>query len=217
MVGKSCVRSLALACALLGASSLTDGDARAQYSAVFLLPSLSVEKAPYKALHDRQSGELTSYQDHASPLVREWYAHLKSLSDASDEAKLAAIFAKTHELVRYRPERNDVWSTAAETIARGYGDCDDFANLYIIAAALTGFDMARAWMAIGYAHEPGRPPQAHAVAVIGTKDGQQYVLDNLNSEIVPDDRHVAFRPVYSINIDDQRSYFLVNSSFVGGL
>ena len=38
-------------------------------------------------------------------------------------------YVNTH--VTYKSEEADVWSTAKETLTRGYGDCEDFAILFM--------------------------------------------------------------------------------------
>ena len=202
-----------LAAAIFLLIGVESSEVAGQYNAVFKLPQGYSDRIQQETFHSRLMGEFAKYDKHPSHRVREWHAHLKSIETASDEFKLDAIYTKAHQLVRYRAEQEDVWSTAGETISRGYGDCDDYANLYIIAASLVGFDMSRAWLVVGQVHTAGKPPIGHAVAVIETSQGRQFVLDNLRGEIVPADNHSSFKPFYSINAKDKRTYLQVNSMF----
>ncbi len=184
-----------------------------RYEAIFQLPPSYADKTQQRQFHSRVRKEYTrGYQNHKSAQVRGWHAHAKGLRKQSPEAQLKAIYKNALTLVKYRAERKDVWSTPDETIPRGFGDCDDYAHMFIVASYVAGFDLEKTWMMAGWVKAGGSRPVGHAITVIGTNDGRQFVMDNLYGRVVPESEHRFFKPVYSINIGSQIFYAQVNTA-----
>lgn len=163
----------------------------------------STNIAQQEDFHHRAAEEIGNYDHSRSKSVRGWRAYLRSLEDEQQDAQLKAIYKNALGLVDYRHERKDFWSTAGETISRGYGDCDDYAHVFLTAAGLVDFDLTTAWFIAGFVSAGGSKPQGHAIAVIATYDGRQFVLDNLYGYVVPEKDHKYFKPVYAINMGEQ--------------
>lgn len=73
--------------------------------------------------------------------------------------------------VRYEQDEGDEWSDARTVIARGYGDCEDFASTVVALCSEKGFD-AKVAIFFDAEHQVG-----HAVA-IGEWKGQQWMSSN---------------------------------------
>ncbi|WP_340115261.1 transglutaminase-like domain-containing protein [Pelagibius sp. 7325] len=203
------ITALAAALVLAGASF---NAAEARYEVIFKLPNSFADKTQQHQYYNRLLKEYQGYAKSSSADVRAWRAFLTTIEDQPQEAQMKAFYKETFSLVKYQSERGDVWSTPGETIARGYGDCDDYAHVYIVSAYFGGFDIEKIWMVAGQVSAGGSKPVGHAVAVMEIDDGRQFVLDNLYGRVVPDSEHKRFKPVYSINAGQQMFYALVNTA-----
>jgi len=186
--------------------------AEARYEVIYKLPDSFANKTQQRQYYSRVLKEYRGYAKHKSANVREWRAFLQSINGQPQEVQMKAFYKQTHGLVRYQAERGDVWSTPGETIARGFGDCDDYAHIYIMSAYLTGFDIEKIWMVAGKVSAGVSKPIGHAIAVIEINDGRQFVLDNLYGRVVSESEHKRFKPVYSINAGQQLFYAQVNTA-----
>lgn len=204
-----CITALA---ASLAIASVSFNAAEARYVVIFQLPSSFADRTQQHRYYNRVINEYRGYSKHSSAKVREWRAFLRGIEGRSKDARLKAFYKETFGLVRYQSERGDVWSTPAETISRGYGDCDDYAHVYIMSAYLTGFDIEKLWMVTGRVSAGGSRPIGHAIALVETNDGRQFVLDNLYGRVVQAEEHKRFKPVYSINAGQQIFYAHVNTA-----
>ena len=186
--------------------------AGAKYLVLSKAPESYLNQTQQAEFHRRLMQEYGSYQKHKSAKVRTWYGELSQTDTAEELALLKNVYKLAHRYVVYEEEREDIWYTAGETISRGYGDCDDYANLYITSAMLLGYDLSRLWLVAGYFH--GRYGKiGHAIAVVDGKNDEQWVLDNLYKRVVTEDKHKLFKPVYSINIERQAVFIQINTQF----
>jgi len=186
--------------------------AKAEYKVLFQAPKNYINKTQHFEFRRRLRKEVRTYDNHKLKNVRSWHGGVMQ-SKATDERKrLGAIYSTSHKYVRYKTERADVWYTPAESIKRGVGDCDDFANMYIVAAYLAGFDVAGMWLVAGNTYIR-KKKVGHAIAVIEDSNGNQYVLDNTYGRVVLEKDHKNFKPVYSIHIEKQIAYIQVNTAF----
>lgn len=186
--------------------------ADAKYLVLGKAPESYLDQTQQVKFHKRLMQEYDSYHKHKSAKVRTWYGELSGADTAEEFALLAHVYRLAHQYVVYEEERDDIWYTAAETISRGHGDCDDYANLYITSATLLGYDLSRLWLVAGYFH--GRHGKiGHAIAVVDGKNDEQWVLDNIYKRVVTEDKHKLFKPVYSINIERQAVFIQINTQF----
>jgi predicted transglutaminase-like cysteine proteinase len=186
--------------------------AGAKYLVLGKAPESYLNQTQQAEFHRRLMQEYGSYQKHKSAEVRAWFGELSQTDTAEELALLKNVYKLAHRYVVYEEEREDIWYTAGETISRGYGDCDDYANLYITSAMLLGYDLSRLWLVAGYFH--GRYGKiGHAIAVVDGKNDEQWVLDNLYKRVVTEDKHKLFKPVYSINIERQAVFIQINTQF----
>jgi predicted transglutaminase-like cysteine proteinase len=89
----------------------------------------------------------------------------------------------------------DSWATAAETLARGAGDCEDYAIAKMQILRSAGIPASDLFLVIGYDLDVR---SAHAVLVV--RLGMEYwVLDNLTNEVRQPKYYPDFRPVVSFS------------------
>jgi predicted transglutaminase-like cysteine proteinase len=158
--------------------------------------------------------EAGGYESHPRRRVRHWQTQLLAFDgdESGERDRLRRIYRASNGLVQYRPERVDVWHTPGETIARGFGDCEDFAAIYLAAARMAGIQPARLWLVFGYAYG-ARGRQGHAVTLVEAVGGEQFVLDNMIGWVIPARKHTHFLPVYGINAATGKAYLQVNTAF----
>ena len=186
--------------------------AAAKYQVLGKAPESYLNRTQQAEFHRRLMQEYGTYQKHKSAKVRAWFGELSKTNTAEELVLLQNVYKLAHRYVVFKKEREDVWYTAGEVIPRGYGDCDDYANLYITSAMLLGYDLSRLWLVAGYFH--GRHGKVgHAIAVVDGKSNEQWILDNIYRRVVPEDEHKLFRPVYSINIERQAVFIQINTQF----
>ena len=98
----------------------------------------------------------------------------------------------------------DYWASPLETLAKGMGDCEDYAiakYFSLIAAGVPAVKLRLIYVraTIGGA---GGPQQAHMVlAYYGQPTAEPLVLDNLITDIRPASRRQDLTPVFSFNAD----------------
>ena len=94
----------------------------------------------------------------------------------------------------------DHWATASETLARGKGDCEDYAIAKMEVLAAMG--VARGDMYLTIARDLVRQDD-HAVLIVKV-DGRAILLDNASDELLDGDAANDFRPILSFS--DERRY-----------
>jgi predicted transglutaminase-like cysteine proteinase len=113
--------------------------------------------------------------------------------------KLDAINRAVNHLVRYLPDdgdggSGDIWASPAETLARGAGDCEDYAILKMSALKQAGVPMED--MSVVVVRDIRRNLY-HAVLSVMTDDGY-FILDNLSGKVMPDRWLHTYTPLYSV-------------------
>ncbi len=88
----------------------------------------------------------------------------------------------------------DYWTTLTEFLKRD-GDCEDYAISKFITLKRLGFD-PKAMRVVVLQDENLRT--AHAILAVKL-DGETYILDNQTNVILPHEKILHYRPVYSIN------------------
>jgi predicted transglutaminase-like cysteine proteinase len=100
----------------------------------------------------------------------------------------------------------DYWATPLEMLARGEGDCEDYAiakYFSLIAAGIPSQRMRLVYVKATLPGSAGGAQQAHMVlAYYGSVAAvDPLILDNLIGEIRPASRRTDLQPVFSFNMD----------------
>lgn len=112
---------------------------------------------------------------------------------------LNAVNAAVNKAIAYRSDMDtngvaDHWSTPSETLARGQGDCEDFAILKMAALRAEGIDPAT--MSIVALFDQKRRLY-HAVLSVEVS-GRHFILDNVRNQVLQDTQLPDYVALYSI-------------------
>jgi predicted transglutaminase-like cysteine proteinase len=138
----------------------------------------------------------------AQALVQE----IGELSQQDEPARLAGINAFFNHQVLYRDDREvwgvpDYWATPLETLAKGMGDCEDYAigkYFSLLAAGVPGVKMRLVYVRAQFAGGI----QAHMVlAYYPEPNAEPLILDNLVTDIRPASRRPDLTPVFSFSAE----------------
>ncbi|WP_245314714.1 transglutaminase-like cysteine peptidase [Sinorhizobium alkalisoli] len=141
----------------------------------------------------------TPRQCEASAILR------KAMANAAGSGfhqKLSGINRTVNWLVRYQPDaqnygKRDYWAAPAEILARGKGDCEDYAILKM--AALKELGLPPRSMSIVVLRDTRRNLY-HAVLTVMTSQGY-FILDNLSNEVKLDSTLPEYQPLFSVSAD----------------
>ncbi len=116
--------------------------------------------------------------------------------------KISGINRTVNRIVRYQPDAEnygskDYWATPDEILARGKGDCEDYAILKM--AALKAAGLPSEAMSIVVLRDVRRNLY-HAVLAITTSQGH-FILDNLSDEVKLDSALPNYQPLFSVSAD----------------
>lgn len=137
-----------------------------------------------------------------SALRKQFAATVREARSIPHDAKMRTINSSVNHAIRYVPDqrlygRSDHWATAAETMARGAGDCEDQAILkmwMLRAAGVSASDME-----ILLVRDKARGVD-HAVLAVNV-DGTLWVMDNTRDQVLRDVNNASYMPLLSLSAD----------------
>lgn len=113
-------------------------------------------------------------------------------------SKAAFVNAAVNRRISYRFDTDpngDRWATAAETLARSAGDCEDYVIAKMHGLRRLGVPARDLYMTIG---QEGASGAAHAVLLVRA-GGRLYVLDNRIDRLVAESEYRGFYPIISFS------------------
>jgi predicted transglutaminase-like cysteine proteinase len=134
-----------------------------------------------------------------------------------DAERLASVNRWFNERIEFRPDdevwgQEDFWATPLEALARGRGDCEDYAIAKYAALLAMGVAPQRLRLVyvratlIGRDGRAGSQPHmvlaydpAEAEGATGGAMSEPLILDNLRAELLPASRRGDLQPVFSFN------------------
>jgi predicted transglutaminase-like cysteine proteinase len=148
----------------------------------------------------------------AETAARELQTLLPAWAAASAMARLDAINQHFNRRVAFADDdlvwsQNDYWASPLESLARGEGDCEDFAIAKYFALVAAGVPLTRLRLVYVRALLPAGGGQAlrsqpHMVlAYFDESQGDPLVLDNLVPDIRPASQRSDLTPVFSFNTE----------------
>jgi predicted transglutaminase-like cysteine proteinase len=122
--------------------------------------------------------------------------YARSLGDRGKLERLEAVNWYVNRRVQFVEDREqwgrpDVWSSAAETLRRGRGDCEDYAIAKLQLLRRAGFSDRDLYLAIV---KDLVSRQDHAVLVVRAA-GRMYVLDNGTDQVLDSEALRDYRPI----------------------
>ncbi|MBC2771678.1 transglutaminase-like cysteine peptidase [Rhizobium sp. AQ_MP] len=114
--------------------------------------------------------------------------------------KLNLVNHEVNSRIKYRKDidshgRLDQWSSPSQTLASGYGDCEDYALLKMAVLEAQGFSLQDMTLVILY---DKKRHFYHAVLSVEVQ-GTHYILDNMRNQVLADSRLPDYQPLFSIS------------------
>lgn len=143
--------------------------------------------------------------------VRALIETVNGVAHGDDDVRLQTLNQFFNRRIGFRDDLEvwgqvDYWATPLEMLARGEGDCEDYAiakYFSLIAAGIPSQRMRLVYVKATLPGSAGGAPQAHMVLAyygsVGAVD--PLILDNLIGEIRPASRRADLQPVFSFNMD----------------
>jgi predicted transglutaminase-like cysteine proteinase len=131
---------------------------------------------------------------------------MRTVQDDDEPARLRAMNDYFNEHLAYREDIDnwgqvDYWASPLESLAKGAGDCEDYAiGKYFTLVAL-GIPEARLRMVYVRANMPAGPTAHMVLAYYATPDAEPLVLDNLDPAIRPAPMRTDLTPIFSFNTE----------------
>lgn len=160
------------------------------------------------------------YGEAVAAVVRDWRSLLAD-PDADESARLARVNSFFNRRLRFDDDsvvwnEPDYWATPLESLARGAGDCEDFAVAKYASLLVAGVPSERLRLIYVRARIGGPQStlsQAHmVVGYYPTPDAEPLILDNLVGEIRPASRRPDLFPVFSFTSEGLWVQGATNSS-----
>ncbi|MBI2378401.1 MAG: transglutaminase-like cysteine peptidase [Deltaproteobacteria bacterium] len=126
--------------------------------------------------------------------VRSFESRLSELRAMPESARIRAVNDDLNERVIYTRDDGDHWQSMIETIARGQGDCEDYALAKYTALRMTGVSANKLEVLVGHAITG----EMHAVLLV-RDGGQNLVLGNMADVVRPLAGSELEAPIYSFN------------------
>lgn len=167
-----------------------------------LCAALAIDAARLKAAYQRALASAPSER------FADWQALVGSSRGRNATDLLSRVNGFFNKQIRFVDDidlwgQSDYWATPMETLARGAGDCKDFAiaKYYTLLAMGMPVEQLRLTYVRARLSAPGGPAfQAHMVlAYYPTPSAEPLVLDNLVDAIAPASKRPDLLPVFNFN------------------
>ena len=173
--------------------------------AVLVFAWAALAPAPLSARHSERAPALRQHAPGLLALEPLLYA----AAGLDDAGKLIAVNRFFNERIRFREDleawgESDRWSSPLETMARGEGDCEDFAIAKYFSLLALGIPRSQLRLAYvqAQADDGAGQPQAHMVLAHYAAPGDEpSILDNLVAPVLPAAQRADLTPVFSFNAD----------------
>ncbi len=136
------------------------------------------------------------------PITQKWHADIAKIGamGLTREQKIAAVNDYMNKSIIYAEDIDvwgvtDYWTSPTEVLAKGYGDCEDYAIAKYYSLKQLGFNDEDMRIVV---LKDTRKNELHAILVIN-ENGTNYVLDNQNPNVMADSQIAYYQPIYSIN------------------
>lgn len=146
----------------------------------------------------------------AAAAVLAWQRMLDEAAGAGELEQLGRVNSFFNRRLRFEDDivvwrQSDYWASPLETLARGAGDCEDFAIAKYVSLRLLGIPDERLRLIYVRARSGGAGStlsQAHmVVGFYPAQDEEPLVLDNLVGEIRPASRRPDLFPIFSFTAE----------------
>lgn len=179
------------------------------------LATVSVDYSRFLGLLNQEYGRS------AVSNARNWQKMVESLKTMDEIQKLHSVNRFFDEFLRYRVDQKnygmkDYWAPLGETLARGTGDCEDYAIAKYVSLRLAGVSDDKLRLIYVKAQIGGpRSPVFEAHMVLGyyaTPNAEPLILDSLVSTVQKASMRTDLKPIFSFNSEGLWAGLNVKSS-----
>ena len=132
---------------------------------------------------------------------------MRAVEDDEESARLLAVNDFFNRRLAYREDIDnwgqvDYWATPFESLAKGAGDCEDYAIAKYFTLVALGIPDARlrlVYVRAAFAAAPGSSTPHMVLAYYATPDTEPLLLDNLDPAIRAAGARTDLRPIFSFN------------------
>jgi predicted transglutaminase-like cysteine proteinase len=137
-----------------------------------------------------------------------WQLMMVSIKDASANEKIKRVNEFFNRRITWGDDQRiwgqaDFWATPMDTLAKGMGDCEDFAIAKYFTLLNIGMPVSKlrlVYVKAKNGNSPGSGEQAHMVmAYYSSPDSEPMIMDNMITEIRPASRRPDLQPIFSFN------------------
>lgn len=201
------LKARGLACLLTAALAMSSIPALAQTAPVIPPPASADISFPSNQPATASIGRSNQWshgQNRSSEVTRKlaFESMMSSSADLPPSAKLKAVNRFFNEQIAYQTDlqawgKKDYWATPGETLAKGAGDCEDFAIAKYYALKELGLDESK--LKIVYVRSNQFKDPHMVLAVTAKPGGDPLILDNIAKNISTLSNRTDLTPVYAFN------------------
>ena len=147
---------------------------------------------------------LERHDEYDQRKLKDWSKLINENQNKPTQEKLHRANAFFNSRLMYASDqqawrKSDYWATPVESLAKGGGDCDDFAIAKYVTLRKMGIPKQDLKLAYVYYKKPGRARQAHMVLLHQPNGQKGTVLDNINKRLKSIEDRKDLRAVYTFN------------------
>lgn len=129
-------------------------------------------------------------------ITSDWRSHVDQFKEFNHKEQMIAVNDYINHSIKYAEDIDvwhvpDYWATPTEALAKGKGDCEDYAIAKYFSLKQLGFTADEMQITTVVDKD-----QLHIVLVV-----DDYVLDSKHSEVIPVDAVYYYQAVFSLNED----------------
>jgi len=138
---------------------------------------------------------------YAKPRLENWESFVADNMDKTPDDKVLEVNRFFNNNIRYKSDsrhwdKNDYWASPAESIASGFGDCEDYALAKY--ATLRRMGIPDSELRINYVRMKATG-EAHMVLTYHPEGKEPLILDNYNKRLLSIRQRRDLSPVYNFN------------------
>lgn len=123
-----------------------------------------------------------------------------------DERRLILVNRYVNQRIAFRSDQEvwgvpDYWASPLESLAKGAGDCEDYAVVKYFSLVSAGVAESRLRMVYVRAMLDGKPEAHMVLAYYAKPESVPLILDNLQVEVKPATQRPDLAPVFSFNAE----------------
>jgi predicted transglutaminase-like cysteine proteinase len=145
---------------------------------------------------------LATYDSDAKDRTHHWVNFLNNSANKNEWQKINLVNQYFNKRIEYQNDdqlwgKKDYWASPIETLARGAGDCEDFAIAKYFS--LINLGVSEDKIRLMYVRQL-TVNEPHMVLIYFESPGEvPFVLDNFNHKLLPASQRNDLKPIYSFN------------------